>query len=314
MLARPVVLITALSLTVTTGSALNLLNVTVPDGCRRMCEPVVLLSGACTRAESGVFPPLARVPCEDDPEADDPEVEPPASVWSPPSGPANRTVILKVSLPFSGVMLSVAGAFDPIGVLASLLNNTLPVLGGKGKGNGKGIGMGNGKSRPPGPPIPPRPPRPTCEAERQRLERTSFQNACYCQNRSFDVANISGLCADCAFQKRGDSLRARKDSERLVDGITIVALMPTRVASPPSQNGTQGGLFAPAAAPKPPPPTPVTSSSPSSSSTVSRNPDVPTITAIPVPAPQRLGSGSARPVSVLHFALVQFVALSAWLV
>lgn len=211
MLARSVV-IAGLSLTVTAGWALILLDATVPDGCKRMCEPVVLLSAACTRAEGGVFPPLAGVPCSDDPASDDdPAAEPPASVWSPPSGPDNRTVILKISLPFSRVMVSVDGAFDPIGVLASLLNSTLPVLGGKGKGKGNG----KGKSRPPGPPIPPQPPRPPCEAERQRqrLERTSFQNACYCQNRSFDVAKISGLCADCAFQKRNDSLGARKGEQ-----------------------------------------------------------------------------------------------------
>ncbi|KAL8382027.1 hypothetical protein RB595_006012 [Gaeumannomyces hyphopodioides] len=316
MLARPVV--AALSLTVMVGSALNLLDATVPDACKRMCEPVVLLSGACTRAELDVFPPLADVPCPEDPASEDAD-GPPIAVWMPPRVPTNRTLLLKISLPLPRAMILIpgaAGVADPSGLLASLLNGTLPAPGGRGKGKGKGKGK-------------PRPTSTPCEAERQRLEKASFRSACYCQNQSFDVAQISGLCANCVLHHRCDGPGGRKaafdsrkivsqcgfpqasftpDSVKLVDGITIIALMPTRVASPPSGNTTTGPFFAPAAATRTPTPT-------TSRSSARRNPEVPTITAIYVPAPERQRSGGARPISIsiLHFALVRLVVLGVWL-
>ncbi|EJT78368.1 hypothetical protein GGTG_03469 [Gaeumannomyces tritici R3-111a-1] len=320
MPARPVAV--ALS-TVMAGSALNLLDATVPDACKRMCEPVALLSGACTRAEVDVFPPLADVPCPEDPASDDGADGdgPPISVWAPPRVPTNRTLILKISLPLSRTMILAPGAVgvaDPSGLLVSLLNITLPLPRGKGKGKGKGKGSGK-----------PRPTSTPCKAERQRLEKASFRSACYCQNQSFDVAQISGLCANCILQHRCDGPGGRRaafdsrrilaqcgfpqasftpDSAKLVDGITIIALLPTRVASPPGGSTTTGPFFAPAAATRTP--TPATSWS-----SVRRNPEVPTITAIYVPAPEQQRSGSAHPISIsiLHLTLVHLVVLGAWL-
>ncbi|TPX10273.1 uncharacterized protein E0L32_008678 [Thyridium curvatum] len=86
-----------------------------------------------------------------------------------------------------------------------------------------------------------------------------LEAGCLCQNKSFDVAKISALCADCIMQNPTDkeavkdvskimsecafsSTKYAPSATSLVAGITIVAIVPTvqGVASPPKQTGGLG--------------------------------------------------------------------------
>ncbi|TLD04042.1 hypothetical protein PgNI_11169 [Pyricularia grisea] len=100
----------------------------------------------------------------------------------------------------------------------------------------------------------------------ENSDHDQFQRACYCRNLSFDVSGISGLCGSCIDQNsKTDQERKgladangilskcgfptatyNSDSAKQAAGITLVAVMPSRVAA----NGTGGQVFVPGTMPK----------------------------------------------------------------